>query len=179
MTEQIMFKLFWIWEDEKEENWLREMANQGWHLKKINLIGRYVFEAGAPQDMAYRLDWFPSRKEYGSYLQLFRDAGWEHVLTYGSWQYFRKESVDGVAPEIFTDNASKIKKYQQIAILLAIFLVIWWQPSLRGIDRSVAEAGWVGWVYVTAFWLRQVLFLFFMGMELMLMRRIFQLRKTV
>lgn len=177
MTTQIKFKLFWLWQDEMEEAWLREMAKEGWHLKEVRLLNRYVFEAGTPKDMAYRIDWVTGRRDYQQYLQLFRDAGWEPVTTYGSWQFFRKASVDGVAPEIFTDTDSKMKRYQGILAFLVIFLVVWWNPSLRGLESAAGQEGWLGWVYSIGFILRQVIFVFLLVTVIMLTRRILQLRK--
>ena len=59
------------------------------------------------------------------YLQLFVDAGWEHLGTMGGWQYFRKETAEGERPEIYTDKDSKIYKYQRVLLFLAIFLPIY------------------------------------------------------
>jgi hypothetical protein len=41
-----------------------------------------------------------------------------------NWQYFRKEALNGEAPEIFTDNESKSKKYERILMLLVVFMPI-------------------------------------------------------
>jgi hypothetical protein len=59
------------------------------------------------------------------YLQLFEDAGWEHVGAMGGWQYFRKEAREGETPEIYTDAASKIKKYQRVLLLLVALLPVY------------------------------------------------------
>ena len=75
------FKLFWAWQDEKEEIWLSEMAEQGFHLDRISLPGWYDFNVGEPRKDVYRLDFqsLRSNKDRDSYLQLFADSGWEHV----------------------------------------------------------------------------------------------------
>lgn len=96
-TEQKIRKWFWAWEDEKEENWLREMSKQGYHLKEPLFIGSYLFESGEPQEYIYRLDFMSTpRKEQETYLQLFQDAGWEHVGSLGGWQYFRTRAEAGI-----------------------------------------------------------------------------------
>ncbi len=33
------FKWFWAWNDEKEEQWLTAMAQQGWHLQSPGFLG--------------------------------------------------------------------------------------------------------------------------------------------
>jgi hypothetical protein len=119
MTTTTKFHWFWAWDDEKEEAWLRQMALDGWHLQRMGFPSFYTFEQGGPRDVAYRLDFFTGGKDKANYLQLFSDAGWEHVGEYGSWQYFRKEATGGEAPEIFTDNESKVKKYQRVLAVLA------------------------------------------------------------
>jgi hypothetical protein len=40
----------------------------------------------------------------------------------GGWQYFRKEAPAGETPEIYTDQASKVYKYQRLLLFLTIFL---------------------------------------------------------
>jgi hypothetical protein len=118
------FRLFWAWEDEREEIWLREMSQQGWHLQKVALPGIYTFEQGEPRDYVYRLDYTSAMKKTDDYYSLFRDAGWVHLGEMNSWQYFRKEAIAGEAPEIYTDNESKMQKYRRVMGFLLIFLPI-------------------------------------------------------
>jgi len=125
MTTLKAFRWFWAWDDDREEAWLREMAQKGWHLREIQFINCYTFESGAPREIVYRLDFMTNSKDKPGYLQLFQDAGWEYVLQYGSWQYFRKEAVAGVAPEIFSDKESKAQKYQRLLIILVVLLPLY------------------------------------------------------
>lgn len=125
MTTITKFKWFWAWQDEKEEAWLAEMAQQGFHLEKIELPGQYTFQQGEPGNYVYRLDFQPLRsKDRDSYLQLFADAGWEHIADLGSWVYFRHAVNGSEIPEIFSDLESKLKKYQRLMAYLIIFLPI-------------------------------------------------------
>jgi hypothetical protein len=116
-TTRAIWKWFWTWQDEQEENWLASMARQGWHLKSIGFPGIYTFESGDPRDDVYRLDYLKERKDFDQYLQLFQDAGWEHVADYNFWLYFRTRNAGATPPEIFTDTTSKILKYRRIAQL--------------------------------------------------------------
>jgi hypothetical protein len=114
------FKWFWPWQDDAEEVWLRKMSQQGWHLMHV-IVGYYTFQAGPPADYVYRLDYqTPAKKEAANYLQLFQDAGWEHVAAFGNWYYFRKLGRQGDEPQIFTDNESKIAKYNRLLEALAV-----------------------------------------------------------
>ena len=70
------FKWFWAWQDEAEEDWLREMSQQGWHLSSVGIPTVYDFESGEPADIVYRLDYRSYFKmDIEDYLHLFRDAG--------------------------------------------------------------------------------------------------------
>jgi hypothetical protein len=119
------FKWFWAWDDEKEECWLEEMSQGGWHLEKPGFPGFYQFRKGVPRSYAYRLDFRTgSLKSLQEYMEICRDAGWEAIGRMGSWYYFRKECRGGKKPEFFSDKDSKIQKYRRLLVFLAIFLPI-------------------------------------------------------
>ena len=124
MSGQLVRKFKWFWDDADHaiESWLQEMARQGLHLKRVTCLRTvFVFERGEPKDVTYRVDFLINRVDPG-YLQLFQDAGWEHVDDLLGWQYWRSPTVEGRSPEIFTDVPSQIKKYQR---LLWLFFVSW------------------------------------------------------
>ncbi|MBN2393086.1 MAG: DUF2812 domain-containing protein [Anaerolineae bacterium] len=127
MTEQTIrkHKWFWAWQDDKEEAWLGQMSQQGYHLASFGFPGFYYFTPGEPRNYVYRLDFVTDTKDYPQYLQLFQDAGWEHVGQMGGWQYFRTLAQEGESPEIYTDPDSKIQKYHRLLTYLIIFLPIW------------------------------------------------------
>jgi hypothetical protein len=119
------FRLFWAWQDEKEEAWLREMAKQGWHLQSFSGPGIYNFQQGEAKNIIYRMDFRTmTKQDMQEYLQIFHDAGWEYIGDLSSWQYFRKEVKPGEEMEILTDAESKIAKYQRLLALLVVFLPI-------------------------------------------------------
>ena len=120
------FKWFWAWQDEKEEDWLREMSNNGYHLKRPGFFGSYEFDLGEPTDYIYRLDFnASSNNNLENYLQLFEDAGWDYLGNLGGWQYFRIQAIRGERPEIYSDNESKILKYQRLIASLTLFFPIY------------------------------------------------------
>lgn len=129
---RVAWRLFWAWDDDKEERWLREMARQGWHLRQAALV-RFVFERGEPADVVYRLDYnILARRDRDEYLGLFRAAGWEHVGEVANWHYFRTQAVAGADPEIFSDLESRIAKYRRLLFLLLALLPIF-VVSLRSL----------------------------------------------
>ena len=165
------FKFFWAWEDEKEERWLNEMALSGWKLDAITFPGIYTFRAAQPANIVYRLDFNTDSKNYPAYLRLFEDAGWEHVTAYGSWHYFRIAAQPGEAPEIFSDNTSKIAKYQRVMLLLVALMPIWLVVG-NGLHKESLP------IYQAAAVIRFAFLLLYFYAILMLNRRISQLKRV-
>lgn len=138
------FKWFWAWQDDKEEEWLAEMAAQGLHLDGFDFPTLYRFRLGESAEYVYRLD-YPgvSKKERESYLQLFADSGWEHAGEMSGWMYFRREVKPGDPTEIFTDIDSKVQKYSRVMMFVIIFLVIWivirpdFDPENMGLFQNI------------------------------------------
>ena len=136
MTTISKFRWFWAWQDEKEEAWLHEMAQQGLHLRSVAGPLHYKFEMGEPRNEYYRMDYIVDRKDYQNYLQLFKDAGWEHLGEMGGWQYFRTKAEGTAIPEIYTDKDSKAQKYQRLITILVVFLPIYLMMSTRPVDST-------------------------------------------
>ena len=136
MTTITKFKWFWAWDDEKEETWLSNMAREGWHLKELGLPGNYTFESGEPREDHYRMDFITNRMNYQNYIQLFKDAGWEHLGELGGWQYFRANAEENAIPEIYTDKDSKIQKYQRLITYLTIFFPALFIFTIQPVDGT-------------------------------------------
>ena len=117
-----VFKALWAWDDEKEEVWLREMAQKGWLLRSY-LPFLYTFESCEPKDYIYKLDYKATlNSDIDEYLAIFEDAGWEHVYQFGGWHYFRAQG-DKNLPDIYSDNASKIQKYKGLLRVIGIITI--------------------------------------------------------
>ena len=174
MTTIKKFKWFWAWNDEKEEAWLAEMAQQGYHLESFGLPGQYCFRQGEPGNYVYRLDFQPIQaKDKDSYLQLFADAGWEHIGDMGGWVYFRHVVNSSEIPEIFSDLESKLGKYQRLMAFLIIFL-----PIMTAILPSVTASGRTGPFFGILAVLSAALMLLFSLALIQIFRRINQLKAT-
>lgn len=166
MTIISKFKWFWAWQDEEEEAWLHEMAQQGLHLRSVAGPLHYEFEMGEPRNDYYRMDYITDRKDYQNYLQLFKDAGWEHLAEMGGWQYFRAEGKGNAAPEIYTDKDSKAQKYQRLIIILIVFLPIFMTITTRPINPASP--------FVTLYFIGKLLGTFLMLLYAIAMIKIFQ-----
>lgn len=151
------FKWFWAWQDHEEEAWLRQMAQQGYHLATVVFPTIYEFTHGEPGDAIYRLD-YPDvkKKDIPAYLQLFQDSGWEHVDEGMGWYYFRKITDSGSTDEILTDAESKIQKYKRLlafSIVIMISLMVVFLPRLTQTDGIFVLnlLGWallLIWIYI-------------------------------
>lgn len=115
------WKWFWAWDAPKEEQWLEQMAGEGWRLVKAPIA--YKFVKAEPEAWRYRLDY---RTEPGpelrEYIGLCKDAGWEHVCRFSGWHYFR--TSDPKAPELHSDPSSLADRYKRLLVLLAVLLVV-------------------------------------------------------
>jgi hypothetical protein len=151
-------KVFFAWQDEREEGWLRHMArDEGLHLVAVKPPVFYFFRRGEHADYAYRLDFQTvPKRDRSDYLQLFEDGGWEHVGEMNSWHYFRRPVVGGEAPEIFTDPDSKAQKYRRLLALHVVFLAplitLMTNPLWRRHPGPAVEALRLVLLLVMVFW---------------------------
>jgi hypothetical protein len=139
-----VYKTFFAWNEKKEQDWLESMSSKGWHLKKVGFMN-YIFEKGLPKKYIYRFDFKITLKDdLGDYLAIFEDLGWEFVDRFSSWYYFRidPENQKEKSLEIYSDNLSKVKKYQRLIIFLLIVtgpMVYFSIPKF--IERSILSYG--------------------------------------
>lgn len=105
------------------------MAKKGYLFEKVTLPGVYQFRKNEPTNMIYRIDFNPQKKENReSYLQMFKDYGWEYIQNLNEFSYFCKLD-NGTEDEIFNDNESRIAMLERISTrkmmpILAIFLCL-------------------------------------------------------
>ena len=123
MTEKCSKFRFFL-DYEKEEKWVNEMANKGWHLADFH-IGYYKFEKGAPGQYIYRnemLIHLKTKEQMNDYLEFLNQTGVELVKKRGLWAYFRKEAADGPFT-LYSDTSSKLAYLNRI-FLLFFFLFL-------------------------------------------------------
>ena len=112
-------KWFWVWDFDKEEQWLNDMAAKG-----LALIGtgfcRYDFEDCAPGEYQVRLELLENHLNHAEsqkYIQFIESTGAEQVGNYFRWVYFRKKTADGPF-DLFSDRASRIAHLKRILALM-------------------------------------------------------------
>ncbi|GIO32635.1 MULTISPECIES: DUF2812 domain-containing protein [Paenibacillus] len=101
---------------DREEQWLNEMARQGYRL--VNKSMTYEFETAKPEEANYRIDYrtFKTRRDFEDYKALFEDCGWTHVAgTKKSGAQYFKQTGDWGDEDIFSDVNSKAARYKRIS----------------------------------------------------------------
>ena len=123
MEKKIVYRIFTIADYEREALYFIEMHAKGWKLRKVSysillFVVKYTFEKCQPEQVSYQLDFYPMEKsERASYLQLFKDCGWEHITDFNSFSYFRKahsEIESNAEFEIYNDAAGKLAMVNRI-----------------------------------------------------------------
>ena len=155
MEKKIVYRIFTIADYEREALYFREMHAKGWKLRKVSysillFAVKYTFEKCHPEQVSYRLDFYPMEKsERTSYLQLFKDCGWEHITDFNSFSYFRKahsEIESNVEFEIYNDAAGKLAMVNRILRLrlvpVLLLLAIHIPFLLKLLNRSNAYGLW-------------------------------------
>lgn len=104
-----MHKWFWVWEFEKEERWLNEMAQEGWSLKKASFC-TYVFEKTEPGEYIIRVETLDNSSDFENFME---ELGAESVGRCFRWGYFRRKSELGEF-DMFSDIDSRIAHLDKI-----------------------------------------------------------------
>ena len=136
-------KWFMVWDFEKEEEWLNEMALSGWVLDGVGFCS-YHFSRCEPGEYTVRLEMHPQDEPY---LQFMRDTGAEYVGRMLQWIYFRKKTTEG-SFDLFSDIDSRIAHLNKIGRTLSLVgaanLIIGMANTF-----SPARLGWVNLLCAT------------------------------
>ena len=130
-----VFKVFFVWDFEKEEQWLNTMAQSGWVLDKIGFC-TYRFAPCAPGEYTIRME---MHQKDENYLRFLEEAQVEYIGRIFQWVYFRRKAQYG-SFELFSDLDSKIAHLRRIGRMLSavgaanllIGIVNSWNPTHIG-----------------------------------------------
>ncbi len=92
-----VWRFYNIAEYEQEEQWINEMAKEGWQLTAIGWC-RYIFRRGTPGEYIYKLDVVErtaSDEVKESYFNFLTECGIRVVGEFKDWIYLQKRAADG------------------------------------------------------------------------------------
>ena len=170
MEKKIVYRIFTIADYEREALYFREMHAEGWKLKEVtysNLVVavKYTFEQCQPKQVSYQLDFYPMKKsERASYLQLFKDCGWEHITDFNGFSYFRKlhSGIESDAEfEIYNDAAGKLAMVKRILTRRMLPILLLFLALLPVFSKFVAGGSSFSWVVFLIFIIDWVLLIVF------------------
>lgn len=104
-----LHKWFWVWEFEKEEHWLNEMAQEGWALTCGGFC-TYTFEKCEPGEYIIRVETLDNSSDFENFME---ELGAESVGRCFRWGYFRRKSELGEF-DMFSDMDSRIAHLNKI-----------------------------------------------------------------
>lgn len=118
---------WWAWNFDKEEQWLNEMAMEGWALYDAGFCV-YRFEKTEPGEYIIRLE---MHKPDTAYMEFMKETGAESVGRCAQWAYFRRKEGQG-SFNIFSDIDSRISHLNKI---ISLFLLAALANILIGISN--------------------------------------------
>ena len=170
MEKKIVYRIVTIADYEREAVFLEEMHAKGWKLKELRysylvVAVKYTFEKCQPEQVAYQLDFYPMKKsERASYLQLFKDCGWEHITDFNGFSYFRKlrSGIESEAEfEIYNDTAGKLAMVKRILTMRMLPILLLFSALLPVFSKSLGGGSRFSWEVFLIFIIDWVLLIVF------------------
>ena len=126
------FRYFTIMQYKEEAEYLGRMHRDGWKFTGVTFPGFYHFVKSTPEDVVYQLDYNQDGLAHKSeYIQMFADCGWEYLLDFVGYSYFRKpKALMQGDEEIFCDAESRlemmkrVRKGRMVPLLIVLFCCI-------------------------------------------------------
>ena len=170
MEKKVVYRIATIADYDREALYLRKMHAEGWKLKEVtysNLVVavKYTFEKCQLEQVSYQLDFYPMRKsDRASYLQLFKDCGWEHITDFNGFSYFRKlhSGIESDAEfEIYNEAAGKLAMVKRILTRRLFPILLLFLALLPVFSKFVAGGSSFSWVVFLIFIIDWVLLIVF------------------
>lgn len=183
MEKKVIYRIATIADYDREALYLRKMHAEGWKFKEVtysNLVVavKYTFEKCQPEQVSYQLDFYPMKKsERASYLQLFKDCGWEHITDFNGFSYFRKlySGVESDAEfEIYNDATGKLAVIKRILIMRMLPILLLFLALLPVFSKFVTGASSFRWEVFLIFIIDWVLLIIFVIQISYICWRLFQ-----
>lgn len=188
MGKKVVYRIATIADYDREALYLRKMHAEGWKLKEVtysNLVVavKYTFEECQPEQVSYQLDFYPMKKsERASYLQLFKDCGWEHITDFNKFSYFRKahsEIESDAEFEIYNDAAGRLAMVKRILIMRMLPILLLFSALLPVFSKFVSGVSSFSWELFLIFIIDGVLLIVFAIQISYILWRLFQKWKVL
>lgn len=131
---QTIHKIFLVWDFDKEEKWLNEMAAKGLSLVSVGFC-KFEFEDSMPGEYKVclqLLDKMPRHPESQKYIEFIEATGAEHIGNFTRWAYFRKKATEGDF-ELFSDNDSRLKYLSSVISFVSLITVGNWIAGINNV----------------------------------------------
>ena len=128
-------KWYWVWDFEKEEEWLNQMAEEGQLLDGVGWC-TYRFRNSLPGEYVIRLD---LDRNDGNFHELLADAGAECIGKVFKWAYYRRRTDEGPF-ELYNDIDSKEDYLNRIIRFIGIVCILNLAIGLLGIANDSPAA---------------------------------------
>ena len=188
MEKKVVYRIATIADYDREALYLRKMHAEGWKLKRVsysNLVVavKYTFEECQPEQVSYQLDCYPMKKsERASYLQLFKDYGWEHITDFNSFSYFSKpySQIESDAEfEIYNDAAGRLAMVKRILTMRMLPILLLFSALLPIFSKLVSGVSYFSWELFLIFIIDGVLLIVFAIQISYILWRLFQKWKVL
>ena len=102
------FKLFFIWQDDKEEAWLNDLSAKGQRLDSVSFPFTYHFSSDASKKYTHHLN-APKGPDTSpeAFKDTYQKSGWKHIGRMNGWHYFQKEVASEDEPVLDWGNKQK------------------------------------------------------------------------
>ena len=188
MEKKVVYRIATIADYDREALYLGEMHAKGWKLEEVsysNLVVavKYTFEKCQPEQVSYQLDFYPMKKsERASYLQLFKDYGWEHITDFNSFSYFSKpySQIESDAEfEIYNDAAGRLAMVKRILTMRMLPILLLFSALLPIFSKLVSGVSYFSWELFLIFIIDGVLLIVFAIQISYILWRLFQKWKVL
>lgn len=155
MEKKNVYRIVTIADYEREAVFLGEMHAKGWKLRKVSysillVAVKYTFEKCQPEQVSYQLDFYPMQNsERTSYLQLFKDCGWEHIIDFNGFSYFRKlhSGIElDTEFEIYNDATGKLAMVKRILIMRMLPILLLFLALIPIFSKFLSGGSSFSWV---------------------------------
>ncbi|MBQ6862553.1 MAG: DUF2812 domain-containing protein [Alistipes sp.] len=110
-----VWRFYTIAEYEQEEQWINEMAKEGWNLTAVGLC-RYIFRRGTPGEYIYKLDMVErtaSDEVRESYFNFLTECNIRVVGELKDWLFLQKKAAEGPF-DMKDDTYAKLRHINKI-----------------------------------------------------------------